>query len=39
MNQAYLEGLLEGLSREDVTASLEPEPGRCCVAIRARARD
>jgi predicted ArsR family transcriptional regulator len=39
MNQAYLDGLLEGLSREDVTASLEPEPGRCCVAIRARARD
>jgi predicted ArsR family transcriptional regulator len=39
MNQAYLEGLLEGLERADVTASLEPEPGRCCVAIRARARD
>jgi predicted ArsR family transcriptional regulator len=38
MNQSYLEGLLEGLERTDVTASLEPEPGRCCVAIRARAR-
>jgi predicted ArsR family transcriptional regulator len=38
MNQAYLEGLLEGLGRADVRASLEPEPGRCCVAIRARAR-
>jgi predicted ArsR family transcriptional regulator len=38
MNQAYLEGLLEGLDRTDVTASLEPEPGRCCVAIRARAQ-
>ena len=36
MNQAYMEGLLEGLDRDDVTASLEPEPGRCCVAIRAR---
>jgi predicted ArsR family transcriptional regulator len=36
MNQAYLEGLLEGLGRTDVSASLEPEPGRCCVAIRAR---
>lgn len=36
MNQAFLEGLLAGLEREDVTASLEPEPGRCCVAIRAR---
>jgi predicted ArsR family transcriptional regulator len=38
MNQSYLEGLLEGLERTDVTASLEPEPGRCCVAIRARAQ-
>jgi predicted ArsR family transcriptional regulator len=38
MNQAYLEGLLEGLGRTDVRASLEPEPGRCCVAIRARAK-
>ena len=38
MNQAYLEGLLEGLGRTDVTAGLEPEAGRCCVAIRARAR-
>jgi predicted ArsR family transcriptional regulator len=38
MNQSYLEGLLDGLERTDVTASLEPEPGRCCVAIRARAR-
>jgi predicted ArsR family transcriptional regulator len=39
MNQAYLDGLLEGLGRTDVVAGLEPEPGRCCVAIRARARD
>jgi predicted ArsR family transcriptional regulator len=38
MNRAYLGGLLEGLGRTDVMASLEPEPGRCCVAIRARAR-
>jgi predicted ArsR family transcriptional regulator len=38
MNQAYLEGVLEGLDRTDVTASLEPEPGRCCVAIRPRAK-
>ena len=38
MNQSYLQGLLEGLDRSDVTASLEPEPGRCCVAIRARAQ-
>jgi predicted ArsR family transcriptional regulator len=38
MNRAYLEGLLEGIDRTDVVASLEPEPGRCCVAIRARGR-
>jgi predicted ArsR family transcriptional regulator len=37
MNQAYLEGLLEGLGRDDLAASLEPAPGRCCVAVRARA--
>jgi len=34
MNRAYLEGLLEGLQRGDVTANLEPEPGRCCVVVR-----
>jgi predicted ArsR family transcriptional regulator len=36
MNQAYLDGLLEGLHREDLLATLEPEPGRCCVTIRPR---
>jgi len=36
MNQAYLEGFLEGLDRDDVSADLEPERGRCCVAIRPR---
>jgi len=36
MNQALLEGLLTGLERDDLTASLEPAPSRCCVAIRAR---
>jgi predicted ArsR family transcriptional regulator len=38
MNQSYLQGVLDGLGRGDVTASLEPEPGRCCVAVRARAQ-
>jgi predicted ArsR family transcriptional regulator len=38
MNRSYLQGVLDGLDRKDVTASLEPEPGRCCVAIRARAQ-
>jgi predicted ArsR family transcriptional regulator len=36
MNEAYLDGLLEGMRRGDLTAELEPEPGRCCVAIRHR---
>ena len=36
MNHAYMEGLLGGLDRDDATASLEPQPGHCCVAIRAR---
>jgi predicted ArsR family transcriptional regulator len=35
MNQAYLAGLLEGLDRGDAAAELDPEPGRCCVVIRA----
>ena len=34
MNEAFLEGLLEGLERGDLVASLEPQPGRCCVSIR-----
>ena len=38
MNRAYLEGLLEGLDRQDVSAELEPEPGHCCVVIRARSK-
>ena len=38
MNRAYLEGLLEGLDRDDATAELDPQPGRCCVAIRSRAK-
>jgi predicted ArsR family transcriptional regulator len=38
MNRSYLQGLLDGMDRRDVTANLEPEPGRCCVAVRARAR-
>lgn len=36
MNLAYIEGLLEGLDRADVKCSLDPAPGRCCVAIRSR---
>jgi predicted ArsR family transcriptional regulator len=38
MNQAYLEGFIEGLDRDDVTADLDPAPGRCCVTIRPRTK-
>jgi predicted ArsR family transcriptional regulator len=36
MNQALLEGLLEGSERTDLVAALEPRPGLCCVAVRDR---
>jgi predicted ArsR family transcriptional regulator len=38
MNQAYLAGLLEGLGAGDAAAELDPEPGRCCVVLRATRR-
>jgi predicted ArsR family transcriptional regulator len=34
MNEAYLAGVVAGAGRDDLSAALEPEPGRCCVAIR-----
>ena len=34
MNLALLRGLLAGLGTPGLTATLEPGPGRCCVAIR-----
>ena len=36
MNQAFIEGILEGLGASRHCAALEPAPGRCCVAVRAR---
>jgi predicted ArsR family transcriptional regulator len=36
MNRCFLEGLLDGLGAERYAAQLDPEPGRCCVRIRAR---
>jgi predicted ArsR family transcriptional regulator len=33
LNQAYVQGVADGLA-SDVTACLEPEPGRCCVTAR-----
>jgi predicted ArsR family transcriptional regulator len=33
MNLAFVEGLLEGLERDDHRACPDPRPGQCCVAI------
>lgn len=33
LNQAFVQGVADGLD-SDVTACLEPEPGRCCVKAR-----
>jgi predicted ArsR family transcriptional regulator len=37
MNLALLRGMLDGLGVPGLTATLEPGPGRCCVAIRGAA--
>ena len=37
MNEALLQGLLEELGTGGVEAVLDPQPGRCCVAIRPAA--
>jgi predicted ArsR family transcriptional regulator len=37
MNEALLQGLLEALETDGVEAALDPQPGRCCVAIRPAA--
>ena len=34
MNHAFLQGLLEGLERDELEGDLDPQPGRCCVVIR-----
>jgi predicted ArsR family transcriptional regulator len=33
MNRALIQGILEGLRATDFTASLDPRPGQCCVAL------
>jgi predicted ArsR family transcriptional regulator len=38
LNQAFVQGVADGLGGREVTAHLEPEPGRCCVAVRASGR-
>jgi predicted ArsR family transcriptional regulator len=37
MNHAFLQGLLEGLQRDDLEGRHDPQPGRCCVVIRGQA--
>jgi predicted ArsR family transcriptional regulator len=37
MNLDMLQGLLEGAAAPDLTARLEPAPGRCCVSVHAGA--
>ena len=39
MNLALAEGLLAGLGEERLEARLDPQPGMCCVAIAAGARE
>jgi predicted ArsR family transcriptional regulator len=34
LNQAFLEGFLDGLQARSVEAVLEPHPGECCVVLR-----
>ena len=35
MNLAWAEGVIDGLRVPGVRAELAPEPGRCCVVLRA----
>src|SRR5829696_3395674 len=36
MNLAVMEGVLEGMGAPDVEATLDPQPGRCCVVLSGR---
>jgi predicted ArsR family transcriptional regulator len=38
LNQAFVDGLLRGLGNETIEAALEPQPGQCCVKLRAPAK-
>lgn len=35
MNLAFMEGIVEGAAAHGVSATLDPQPGRCCVTLRA----
>lgn len=36
LNRSFVQGVVDGLGRDDVTACLEPERGHCCVKVRHR---
>jgi predicted ArsR family transcriptional regulator len=36
LNQAFIAGLLSGLGSDEVSATLDPQPGECCVRVAAR---
>ena len=36
LNRTFVQGVVDGLGRDDVEACLEPEPGQCCVKVRPR---
>lgn len=35
MNLAFMEGIVEGAAADGVSATLDPQPGQCCVTLRA----
>jgi predicted ArsR family transcriptional regulator len=36
LNRTFVQGVADGLGRDDVVACLEPRPGHCCVTVRRR---
>jgi predicted ArsR family transcriptional regulator len=36
LNQAFIAGLLSGLGSKELGATLDPQPGECCVRVSAR---
>ncbi len=37
LNQKFVQGVVDGMDRDDASACLEPEPGWCCVKVRPAA--
>ena len=38
MNLAFMEGIVDGAAADDVSATLDPQPGQCCVTLSATPR-